>query len=383
MEQPVIQVERLSKKYGGVHALEDVSFRIEPGEWVAIMGPSGSGKTTLINILGGLDTPTGGRALVDGTELAGLDEEALTRYRAEKVGFVFQQFHLVPYLSALENVMLAQYFHSMTNETQAAKALGRVGLADRLTHLPSQLSGGEQQRVAIARSLINQPKILLADEPTGNLDEANQQIVLNLFHELHAAGQTILLVTHDPAIGRLADRRIELTHGRLAQIISLGSEEEVRFDHLLEDIFLCGERGTEACVQEISSVGPLEVNHLLGHMAELELIVRNDSRLLLTDRGRKRACDLVRRRRLAERLFMDTFAIADAEADNHACKFEHIISPELDEKICAFLGHPRTCPHGHFIPPGPCCRKNGSADAATGAVQIGQAGQFGHGEAER
>jgi putative ABC transport system ATP-binding protein len=354
--EPLIQVEQLTKQYQSVRALDDVTFAIEAGQWVAIMGPSGSGKTTLINILGGLDSPTGGHASVDGTELAGLDEVALTRYRSEKVGFVFQQFHLVPYLTALENVMLAQYFHSMTDQKEAAAALRRVGLAERLEHLPSQLSGGEQQRVAIARALINHPKILLADEPTGNLDERNQQIVLNLFHELHASGQTILLVTHDPAIGRLADRRIELTHGRLAQIVSYGVEEEVRFDHLLEEIFMFGERGSIACVDQLSVVGPLEISHLLRQMGELGLIQQADFHVGLTDRGRKRACDLVRRRRLAERLFMDTFSIEDAEADTNACKFEHIISPELDEKICTFLGHPRTCPHGHPIPPGPCCR---------------------------
>jgi putative ABC transport system ATP-binding protein len=353
--EPLIQVESLSKEYGNVRALADITFSIDAGQWVAIMGPSGSGKSTLINILGGLDTQTSGKALVDGTELGGLDEEALTRYRSEKIGFVFQQFHLIPYLTALENVMLAQYFHSMTDLKEAAEALRRVGLADRMDHLPSQLSGGEQQRVAIARALINHPKILLADEPTGNLDEANQQTVLNLLHELRSAGQTILLVTHDPAIGRLADRLIELAHGRLAQIVSLGAEEEVRFDHLLEEIFLCGERGSAPCVEQLSGVGPLEVNHLLAHMSGLDLLRQNDSHLALTDRGRRRACDLVRRRRLAERLFMDTFSIGDPEADTHACKFEHIISPELDEKICTFLGHPRTCPHGHPIPPGPCC----------------------------
>ncbi len=353
--EPLIQVENLSKIYGNLGALSEVSFSIDAGQWVAIMGPSGSGKTTLINILGGLDTPTSGKALVDGTELGGLSEEMLTRYRSEKVGFVFQQFHLVPYLTALENVMLAQYFHSMTDRKQAGEALRRVGLGDRMEHLPSQLSGGEQQRVAIARALINQPKILLADEPTGNLDEANQQTVLNLLHELHSAGQTILLVTHDPAIGRLADRRIDLAHGHLTQIVALGVEEEVRFDHLLEEIFLCGERGVPAHTEGLEGVGPLEVNHLLAHMSGLDLIRRNESDLALTDRGRRRACDLVRRRRLAERLFMDTFSIGDLEADSHACKFEHIISPELDEKICTFLGHPRTCPHGHPIPPGPCC----------------------------
>src|SRR3974377_736701 len=142
------------------------------------MGPSCVGKTTLINILGGLDTLTSGQVLVDSVDLGKLGENDLVRYRAEKIGFVFQQFHLVPYLSALENVMLAQYFHSVTDEAEAGEALKRVGLGDRLTHLPSQLSGGEQQRVAIARALINQPKLILADEPTGNLDEANTEIVI-------------------------------------------------------------------------------------------------------------------------------------------------------------------------------------------------------------
>src|SRR5881394_4186298 len=149
------------------------------------MGPSGSGKTTLINILGGLDTLSSGRVIVDGVDLAKLSENDLVRYRAEKVGFVFQQFHLVPYLTALENVMLAQYFHSVTDEKEAVESLKRVGLADRLEHLPSKLSGGEQQRVAIARALINQPKLILADEPTGNLDEANERIVIEIFRKLH------------------------------------------------------------------------------------------------------------------------------------------------------------------------------------------------------
>src|ERR1700685_3372333 len=132
------------------------------------MGPSGSGKTTLINILGGLDKLNSGRVVVDGIDLSKLTENEMVRYRAEKVGFVFQQFHLVPYLSAVENVMLAQYFHSVTDEAEAVRALKRVGLGDRLVHLPSQLSGGEQQRVALARALINHPKLILADEPTGN-----------------------------------------------------------------------------------------------------------------------------------------------------------------------------------------------------------------------
>ena len=216
----LVQVEEISKTYGGLRALDGVTFDVRAGEWIAIMGPSGSGKTTLINILGGLDRPTSGRAVVDGVNVGTLGERELTRYRAEKIGFVFQGFYLVPYLSAVENVMLAQYFHSTADEAEAAEALVRVGLGDRLEHLPSQLSGGEQQRVALARALINHPKLILADEPTGNLDEANEQIVLDLLRELHRSGHTILLVTHSPEIGRMADRRIELAHGRLMHIVA-------------------------------------------------------------------------------------------------------------------------------------------------------------------
>jgi putative ABC transport system ATP-binding protein len=218
MMASLVQVEQLEKRFGEVRALDRVSFDVEAGEWIAIMGPSGSGKTTLINILGGLEHPSGGRVVVDGLEIGNLGERELTRYRADKIGFVFQQFHLVPYLTALENVMLAQYFHSITDEKEAAEALCRVDLGDRLSHVPAELSGGEQQRVAIARALINQPKVILADEPTGNLDEANEAIVLRLLHELNDAGHTILVVTHSQAIGNLADRRIELEHGRLARI---------------------------------------------------------------------------------------------------------------------------------------------------------------------
>jgi len=215
---PLVQIDNLRKEFGNVRALDGVSFNVDSGEWIAIMGPSGSGKTTLINILGGLDTPTSGCAIVDGTDVARLDEGGLTRFRAEKIGFIFQQFHLVPYLTALENVMLAQYFHSTTDEREARTELERVGLGDRLDHLPGELSGGEQQRVPVARALINHPKLLLADEPTGNLDEANEKLVLQLMSELHNEGHTILMVTHAPEIGALADRRIDLAHGRLAQV---------------------------------------------------------------------------------------------------------------------------------------------------------------------
>jgi len=386
--QPQVLLDALTKHYGSLRALDGVSFSISSGEWVALMGPSGSGKTTLINILGGLDTLTSGRVVVDGTDLSTLNENALVRYRAEKIGFVFQQFHLVPYLNALENVMLAQYFHSMTDEHQAAEALRRVGLGDRLTHLPAQLSGGEQQRVAIARALINQPKLILADEPTGNLDEANEEIVLEIFRDLHKSGHTILMVTHDPDIARQADRRIELAHGHLhfdtathgpghplaCPLVETGdccttnaaptSEDQIRFDHLLEQVWICGEEGKPALTASLHVEGPAgqlpllaedPVSRVLSRMSDLRLVELNNGDVHLTPAGSQRARDVVRRHRLAERLFKDTFSIDDSEAHTQACKFEHIISPELDQRICTFLGHPKTCPHGNPIPAGPCC----------------------------
>ena len=208
-----VRIDSLVKEYGSLRALSGVSFSLESGEWVALMGPSGSGKTTLINILGGLDTLTSGHVVVDGVDLAKLGENDLVRYRAEKIGFVFQQFHLVPYLTALENVMLAQYFHSVTDESQAAEALKRVGLGDRLTHLPAQLSGGEQQRVAIARALINQPKLILADEPTGNLHSTQGGEIMELFQKLNAGGTTIIQVTHSEKNASYGNRIIRLRDG--------------------------------------------------------------------------------------------------------------------------------------------------------------------------
>ena len=393
-----VTIDSLVKQYGTLRALNGVSLHIAAGEWVALMGPSGSGKTTLVNILGGLDTLTSGRVGVDGVDLGPLSEQELVRYRAEKVGFVFQQFHLVPYLNALENVMLAQYFHSTTDEREAAQALERMGLGDRLTHLPAQLSGGEQQRVAIARALINQPKLILADEPTGNLDEANEQIVINLFRELHRAGRTIVMVTHDPDIARQADRRIELVHGHLSFDTAqhgpnhpmacplantddcctpVSGDDEIRVDHLLEQIWICGEEGKPALAEVLRVEGPAgklpilgeeTPSRLLARMADLRLVELNGEKngdawprhageVRLTEPGSLRARDVVRRHRLAERLFTDTFAIEDAEAHLQACRFEHIITPELDQRICSFLGHPKTCPHGNPIPPGPCCDK--------------------------
>ena len=215
--QPVIETVHLYKRFGTVTALDDVNIAVARGEFVAIMGSSGSGKTTLMNILSCLDTPTEGKVLLNGTDVAALDEEARRAFRARTIGLVFQQFHLLPYLTACENVMLAQYYHSVTDKAAALAALERVGLAHRSDHLPKQLSGGEQQRVCIARALINEPEILFADEPTGNLDAENEQTVLRIFAELHAQNRTIVMVTHNPDLGAQTDRIIRLQHGKIQE----------------------------------------------------------------------------------------------------------------------------------------------------------------------
>jgi putative ABC transport system ATP-binding protein len=213
----ILELRDISMIYGTVKALQDINLTVQKGEWVALMGPSGSGKTTLMNIIGCMDKASRGSVVLDGVEFSQLNAKQLTAIRRDKIGLVFQQFHLVPYLTALENVMVAQYYHSMPDEQEAMAALERVGLAERARHLPSQLSGGEQQRVCIARALINYPMLILADEPTGNLDEANANIVLRLFQELHQEGHTIIMVTHDPDVGKLAERCITLDHGKIVQ----------------------------------------------------------------------------------------------------------------------------------------------------------------------
>ncbi|MBI4282214.1 MAG: ABC transporter ATP-binding protein [Chloroflexi bacterium] len=217
--QPIIEALDLSRRYDGAVALDGVSLTIAPGEWVALMGPSGSGKTTLLNIMGCLDRPTGGQMLVSGVDVVRLGQRELTHFRRETVGLIFQQFYLVPYLTALENVMLAQYFHSIADEKEAGLALEAVGLGHRLRHLPSQLSGGEQQRVCIARALINEPKVVLADEPTGNLDKGNEDIVLDILDRLHRQGCTIIVATHDPEVGNRAQRIVWLDHGKVARMV--------------------------------------------------------------------------------------------------------------------------------------------------------------------
>ncbi|ECC1418217.1 ABC transporter ATP-binding protein, partial [Campylobacter jejuni] len=205
----------LNKEFGKVKALNNINLSVYEGEWLAIMGPSGSGKSTLLNILSLMDTPSSGEYILDNENLEQMDEEQKITLRREKIGLVFQQFHLIPYLNALENVMLSQHYHSSVDEEDAKMVLEKVGLSHRLTHLPSQLSGGEQQRVCIARALINNPELLLADEPTGNLDEANEQIVLQTLQKLKNEGKTIVLITHNPDLAKFADRTLILQHGVL------------------------------------------------------------------------------------------------------------------------------------------------------------------------
>lgn len=215
MKRKLIKINNLNKEFGKVKALNNINLSVYEGEWLAIMGPSGSGKSTLLNILSLMDTPSSGEYILDNENLEQMDEEQKITLRREKIGLVFQQFHLIPYLNALENIMLSQYYHSSVDEEDAKMVLEKVGLSHRLTHLPSQLSGGEQQRVCIARALINNPELLLADEPTGNLDEANEQIVLQTLQKLKNEGKTIVLITHNPDLAKFADRTLILQHGVL------------------------------------------------------------------------------------------------------------------------------------------------------------------------
>lgn len=215
MKKELIKINNLNKEFGKVKALNNINLSVYEGEWLAIMGPSGSGKSTLLNMLSLMDTPSSGEYILDNENLEQMDEEQKITLRREKIGLVFQQFHLIPYLNALENVMLSQYYHSSVDEEDAKMVLEKVGLSHRLTHLPSQLSGGEQQRVCIARALINNPELLLADEPTGNLDEANEQIVLQTLQKLKNEGKTIVLITHNPDLAKFADRTLILQHGVL------------------------------------------------------------------------------------------------------------------------------------------------------------------------
>lgn len=213
----ILELKDISKIYGDLKALDKINLNVEKGEWVSIMGPSGSGKTTMMNIIGCMDKPSIGEVLLEGIDVSKLNQKELTEIRRDKIGLIFQQFHLVNYLTALENVMMAQYYHSMVDKEEALQALESVGLKDRHNHLPNQLSGGEQQRVCIARALINHPSLILADEPTGNLDEKNEMLVLDILERLHNSGSTIVVVTHDQEVGVEAERIVFLEHGRIVR----------------------------------------------------------------------------------------------------------------------------------------------------------------------
>jgi putative ABC transport system ATP-binding protein len=209
----------LGSAAGPVNILRGVSLAIEPGETVSVVGPSGSGKSTLLMVLGGLERPSAGRVAIDGTDLGALGEDALARLRRARVGIVFQSFHLIPTMTALENVAIPLELAGRSDAfAVAAEGLGSVGLGHRLGHYPGQLSGGEQQRVAIARAFIAGPKLLLADEPTGNLDAATGRLVIDSLFEHHARhGTTLLLVTHDPAIAERCERQVHLLDGRIVE----------------------------------------------------------------------------------------------------------------------------------------------------------------------
>ena len=216
----LLELKEVYKIYGDLHALDNVNFKVEKGEWVSIMGPSGSGKSTMMNIIGCMDKPTKGSVLLDGVDIAKESAKNLTNIRRDKIGLIFQQFHLVNYLTALENVMLAQYYHSITDEKEAMEALDRVGLADRAKHLPSQLSGGEQQRVAIARAIAKNPDILLCDEPTGALDYKTGKSILKLLQDTcRKNNQTVVIITHNSLIEDIGDRIIRVNSGRITENI--------------------------------------------------------------------------------------------------------------------------------------------------------------------
>jgi putative ABC transport system ATP-binding protein len=241
VSDPLIVVEELHRHYqvGGetVRALDGVSFGIERGEWVAIVGQSGSGKSTLMNLLGCLDTPTAGVYRLNGSDVEGLSDDALADLRNREIGFVFQTFQLLPRASALQNVELPLVYRGLSRRERRARAeaaLQAVGLGNRMTHRPNELSGGQRQRVAVARALVGEPSILLADEPTGNLDSATGEEIFRLFAELHARGHTIILVTHEPRLAARCPRAIRLSDGRVvvdgpgAEIATLSAPRSVR-----------------------------------------------------------------------------------------------------------------------------------------------------------
>jgi ABC-type lipoprotein export system ATPase subunit len=223
MTTPIISLERVSRVYEmgrvSVPALDDVSLDVQPGEFVAIVGPSGSGKSTMMNILGCLDRPTHGAYRLAGTAVAELDDDGLARLRSRSIGFIFQSYNLLPRTTALDNVAAPLLYQGVGRRERASRAratLDRLGMGDRVDHEPTELSGGQQQRVAVARALVTEPALILADEPTGNLDSHSGAEVMAVLRELHRSGRTIVLITHDVEVAGSADRQIHLLDGRVA-----------------------------------------------------------------------------------------------------------------------------------------------------------------------
>ena len=216
MTETQIELCSVTKYYdSNTRALNNIDLNISKGQWATITGPSGSGKTTLLNLIGCLDKPSSGAININKSKLDSMSQKEITQFRRENIGLIFQQYHLIPYLTALENVMIAQYFYGTVDKEASIKALENVGLSHRLTHRPSQLSGGEQQRVCIARALINKPNIILADEPTGNLDSKNGQTIMRILKELNDLGHTLVLITHNDEIANQARRIIEMIDGEI------------------------------------------------------------------------------------------------------------------------------------------------------------------------
>lgn len=212
----IIKLENVTKTFGNTIAVSNISLCVKRGEWICLMGPSGSGKTTILSIIAGIIKPDRGNVFVAGRDITRMSEDELSIFRRENIGFVFQDFNLIPHLTSLENVMLAQYFHSVPDETEAIEVLREVGLMERLYHLPEQLSGGEQQRVSIARAIVNRPTILIADEPTGNLDRKNAEIIMEIFKNFQRIHKiTIVVATHDEFVASHAQRIIYLRDGEI------------------------------------------------------------------------------------------------------------------------------------------------------------------------
>ncbi len=357
-----------------VHILRNIGLHIANGEAVALLGPSGSGKSTLLMVMTGLERPDSGSVIVAGQDLGKFDEDGLARFRGRHVGIVFQAFHLIPTMTALENVAVPLELAGERDALKRAESeLAAVGLGARLNHYPAELSGGEQQRVALARALAPNPAIVVADEPTGNLDAENQHTVFKLLSDLHAQGRTIVMVTHDENAGRLADRRINLDHGRIKETLVFSAEENQDFDEVLEHLWTRRESQDHI---ESHDFTEMQWRRLIATLTRIGLVKVENGREQFTTSGEERARNVIRRHRLAERLFMDVLSIQDEiEVESSACKFEHILSPDVTDRICTLLGHPTACPHGSPIPHGDCCTEKrvlNSAEIASVLSGIGR-----------